>query len=92
MRDQRLIVCQAQRRFGAGLGVGLARTERDETHAWTFCLNLPALTVTVWFWRRDLPYYCPASGNVECCPRHSGWDHCCDRPDDHRPIGPFVQL
>lgn len=32
------------------------------------------------------PYLCPASGNVECCPEHSGFDHCCDRPDLHGPV------
>lgn len=27
-------------------------------------------------------YYCPAAGDVEC-PQHSGFDVCCDRPDEH---------
>ncbi|MFG1846859.1 hypothetical protein [Micromonospora carbonacea] len=31
------------------------------------------------------PYYCPTSGDVECCPGHSGWVVCCDRPDLHQP-------
>ena len=30
-------------------------------------------------------YYCPASAGVEC-PRHSGFDVCCDRPADHVPV------
>ncbi|MFI2663367.1 hypothetical protein [Micromonospora carbonacea] len=32
-----------------------------------------------------IPYYCPTSRSVECCPECSGWDVCCDRPDLHRP-------
>lgn len=32
------------------------------------------------------PYYCPTAGDVECCPTHSGWMQCCDRPELHRPI------
>jgi hypothetical protein len=27
-------------------------------------------------------YYCPASDDIEC-PRHSGFDVCCDRPEEH---------
>lgn len=34
------------------------------------------------------PYVCPTSGDVECCPEHSGFDHCCDQPALHRPVGP----
>ena len=30
-------------------------------------------------------YYCPASVDVEC-PRHGGFDVCCDRPEDHVPV------
>ena len=30
-------------------------------------------------------YFCPASGDVEC-PRHGGFDVCCDRPGDHVPV------
>lgn len=30
-------------------------------------------------------YFCPAVGEIEC-PRHSGFDVCCDRPDDHIPV------
>lgn len=30
-----------------------------------------------------LPYWCPTSKSVECCPEHSGWDVCCDRPELH---------
>lgn len=37
------------------------------------------------------PYYCPTSGDTECCPAHSGWDVCCDRPDLHRPIDSVPQ-
>lgn len=32
------------------------------------------------------PYLCPTSGNVECCPTHSGFDVCCDRPELHGPV------
>ncbi|MEV1013869.1 hypothetical protein AB0I89_24250 [Micromonospora sp. NPDC049801] len=32
------------------------------------------------------PYYCPTSGDTECCPAHSGWDVCCNRPDLHQPV------
>lgn len=32
------------------------------------------------------PYYCPTSGEVECCPEHSGFDVCCDRTDLHQPV------
>lgn len=32
------------------------------------------------------PYYCPAAGDTECCPEHSGWDVCCDRPELHIPL------
>lgn len=34
----------------------------------------------------DGPYYCPTSGNTECCPAHSGWSVCCAHPDLHRPV------
>jgi hypothetical protein len=27
-------------------------------------------------------YYCPASREMEC-PRHGGFDDCCDRPEHH---------
>jgi hypothetical protein len=27
-------------------------------------------------------YFCPRSDSIEC-PRHSGFDVCCDRPGDH---------
>ena len=27
-------------------------------------------------------YYCPASGDIEC-PRHGGFDVCCDRISEH---------
>ncbi|WP_431897255.1 hypothetical protein [Nonomuraea sp. bgisy101] len=30
-------------------------------------------------------YYCPRAGEVEC-PRHSGFDVCCDALDQHIPI------
>lgn len=29
-------------------------------------------------------YYCVTSGEIEC-PRHSGFDVCCDRVDEHLP-------
>lgn len=34
----------------------------------------------------DGPYYCPTSGDTECCPTHSGWSVCCGRPDRHTPV------
>ncbi len=37
-------------------------------------------------WKSCTPYYCPTSGDTECCPEHSGWDVCCHRPDLHRVI------
>ncbi|GAA3423621.1 hypothetical protein GCM10018953_08040 [Streptosporangium nondiastaticum] len=30
-------------------------------------------------------YYCPRAGEVEC-PRHSGFDVCCDAVEQHTPI------
>jgi len=30
-------------------------------------------------------YYCPASGDTEC-PRHGGFDTCCDRISEHVPV------
>lgn len=30
-------------------------------------------------------YYCAASDDIEC-PRHSGFDTCCDRQDEHIPV------
>lgn len=30
-----------------------------------------------------VPYWCPTSKSVECCPEHSGWDVCCDKPELH---------
>lgn len=30
-------------------------------------------------------YYCPASDAMEC-PRHSGFDTCCDQQDEHIPV------
>lgn len=30
-------------------------------------------------------YFCPASDDVEC-PRHGGFDICCDRPERHVPV------
>ncbi|QKW15465.1 hypothetical protein [Verrucosispora sp. NA02020] len=32
------------------------------------------------------PYFCPTSGDTECCPDHSGWDVCCAKPHLHRPL------
>lgn len=32
------------------------------------------------------PYFCPTSGETECCPAHSGWDTCCSRPELHAPL------
>lgn len=32
-----------------------------------------------------IPYYCPTSKNIECCPEHSGWDVCCTKPERHLP-------
>jgi hypothetical protein len=32
------------------------------------------------------PFFCPESGNVECCPEHSGSDHCCYFPQNHGPV------
>lgn len=29
------------------------------------------------------PYFCPSSGQLECCPLHGGFDVCCTRPDLH---------
>jgi hypothetical protein len=29
-------------------------------------------------------YFCPAAGGIEC-PRHSGFDVCCDRLSEHVP-------
>lgn len=33
---------------------------------------------------RDV-FYCPSGDDVEC-PRHSGFDVCCGRPDRHLPV------
>ena len=30
-------------------------------------------------------YYCPSGDDIEC-PRHSGFDVCCDRPEEHVPV------
>ena len=30
-------------------------------------------------------YFCPAATEIEC-PRHGGFDVCCDRPGDHVPV------
>jgi hypothetical protein len=35
-------------------------------------------------------YYCPAGEEVEC-PRHSGFDICCDRLDEHIPVPPDLR-
>ncbi len=32
------------------------------------------------------PYFCPTSGNVECCRKHSGFDVCCGQPELHGPV------
>lgn len=28
-------------------------------------------------------YWCPTARDVQCCPNHSGFDVCCDRPELH---------
>jgi hypothetical protein len=38
-------------------------------------------------WEECVRYFCPASGSIECCGTHGGWDTCCDRPELHRPPG-----
>lgn len=74
--DPRLMVWQAQCYLGVALGLGVARTTPDETHAWSLCINLPFVTVTGWFWRRELR---PREGCPFCmtglsaqCPWHRG--------------------
>lgn len=37
-------------------------------------------------------YFCPTTRSVECCPKCSGWDTCCTRPDLHRPLPREGQL
>lgn len=32
------------------------------------------------------PYFCPSGGETECCPKHSGFDTCCDAPERHIPL------
>lgn len=35
-------------------------------------------------------YYCPNSNDVEC-PRHSGFDVCCDGVEQHVPVRPDLR-
>jgi hypothetical protein len=32
-------------------------------------------------------YFCPTAGELEC-PRHGGFDVCCDQPGKHEPVNP----